>query len=213
MNWDKNQIEALGKVERLNLINSIVGGKPANLIGTCDSTGATNVAIFSSVIHLGSNPALLGFILRPAGEIPRNTYENIKHTGYYTINHVQEDFIENAHFTSAKFEKTISEFDACQLTPLYKKGFIAPFVAESSIQIGMKFLQEIPIEINDTILVIGSIENIAIQNESWLEEGHLNLEQVGSVVVSGLNTYYSVQKVANYPYARVQELPEKFGNK
>jgi flavin reductase (DIM6/NTAB) family NADH-FMN oxidoreductase RutF len=213
MNWDKNQIEALGKVERLNLINSIVGGKPANLIGTCDSNGATNVAIFSSVIHLGSNPALLGFILRPAGEIPRNTYENIKNTGYYTINHVQKDFIENAHFTSAKFDKTISEFDACQLTPYYQEGFLAPFVAESTIQIGMKFLQEIAIELNDTIMVIGSIENIAIQNEMWLEEGHLNLEQAGSIVVSGLNTYYTLQKTAKFPYARVQELPENLGTK
>lgn len=213
MNWDKNQIEALGKVERLNLLNSIIGAKPANLIGTCDSNGATNVAIFSSVIHLGSNPALLGFILRPAGEIPRNTYENIKNTGYYTINHVQKDFIEKAHFTSAKFDKTISEFDACQLTPFYQEGFLAPFVAESTIQMGMKFLQEIPIELNDTILVIGSVENITIQNESWLEEGHLNMEQAGSIVVSGLNTYYTVQKAAKFPYARVQELPKNLGTK
>ena len=62
------------KVERLNLINSLSGVKPANLIGTKDQNGNENLAIFSSVVHLGSNPALLGFILRPQGEVRRHTH-------------------------------------------------------------------------------------------------------------------------------------------
>ena len=46
---------------RINLINSCSGYKSANLIGTKSVDGITNVAIFSSVTHIGSNPALLGF--------------------------------------------------------------------------------------------------------------------------------------------------------
>jgi hypothetical protein len=44
------------KVERLNLINSCTGYKSANLIATKSVDGAVNVAIFSSITHLGSNP-------------------------------------------------------------------------------------------------------------------------------------------------------------
>ena len=58
----------LNRIDRLNLINSLSGIKPANLIGTINEDGTENLAIFSSVVHLGSNPALFGFVLRPLVE-------------------------------------------------------------------------------------------------------------------------------------------------
>ncbi len=207
MHWTKEDIEQEKKVFRLNLINGITGAKPANLIGTIDKQGNNNLAIFSSVVHLGSHPALLGMIVRPAGEVPRNTYENIKETGFYTINHVGEDFIEKAHFTSAKFEKEVSEFDRCGLTAEFKNDFFAPFVMESKVQIGLRYVQEIPIELNGTLLLIGQIEHIFLPDQSVDDEGHLNLEFTESAAVSGLNTYYTMQKKAKFPYARENEVP------
>jgi flavin reductase (DIM6/NTAB) family NADH-FMN oxidoreductase RutF len=70
----RDDISQLEKVERLNLINSCTGYKSANLIATKSVDGAVNVAIFSSITHLGSNPALIGFIVRPT-TVPRNTYK------------------------------------------------------------------------------------------------------------------------------------------
>jgi flavin reductase (DIM6/NTAB) family NADH-FMN oxidoreductase RutF len=54
----RDDISQLEKVER-NLINSCTGYKSANLIATKSEDGAVNVAIFSSITHLGSNPALI----------------------------------------------------------------------------------------------------------------------------------------------------------
>jgi hypothetical protein len=54
-------------VERLNLINSCTGYKSANLIATKSEDGAVNVAIFSSITHLGSNPLVKGCDCRPDG--------------------------------------------------------------------------------------------------------------------------------------------------
>ena len=62
---DSKQISEFSKVYRLNLINSITGYKPANLIGSKSTKGKTNLAIFSSVVHLGSKPPLIGIITRP----------------------------------------------------------------------------------------------------------------------------------------------------
>ena len=70
-------IAEMDKIYRLNLINSITGYKSAQLIGTQNNAGATNLAVFSSVIHLGSNPPLIGFILRPT-TVPRHTFANLK---------------------------------------------------------------------------------------------------------------------------------------
>ena len=72
----RDDISQMEKLERLNIINSCTGYKSANLIATISKDGIPNVAIFSSITHLGSNPGLLGFIVRPT-TVPRDTYENL----------------------------------------------------------------------------------------------------------------------------------------
>lgn len=129
-------LEQTSRIKRLNLINAISGIKPGNLIGTKSNDGHANLAIISSVVHLGSNPAFLGFIMRPTKDIRRHTYENIMSNGVFTINHIHTDFIERAHYTSAKFGATVSEFEACKLTEEYLYDFPAPFVGESRIKMG-----------------------------------------------------------------------------
>jgi flavin reductase (DIM6/NTAB) family NADH-FMN oxidoreductase RutF len=208
MHFTKKDITDASKVFRLNLINSITGIKPGNLIGTKSAEGISNLGVFSSVVHLGSSPALLGFILRPEGEVPRHTMENIKQTGCYTINHIHESFISNAHYTSAKFDAHISEFEACNLTEQYLEGFSAPFVKESQIKIAMKFADIIPIPLNNTSLVIGEIEHILIPDTVISPNGRLNLSAANSVGISGLNRYYSLKMESEFPYARVDELPK-----
>ena len=94
MNITYDEINKLDKVKRLKLINSITGVKSANLIGTKSNDGVTNLAIFSSVVHLGSKPPLLGFITRTPQKVKRNTLENIISTKKYTINQIQKEFIK-----------------------------------------------------------------------------------------------------------------------
>lgn len=201
-------IENFDRVRRLNIINSVSGIKPANLIGTVDGQGQTNVAIFSSVVHMSSHPPLLGFMLRPSGEVRRHTYENIIENGHYTINHIHKSFIAKAHYTSAKFNKNISEFDTCALTPEYIADFPAPFVKESYLKIGMEFLQQIPIELNETSLIIGKIKSITVPDEAVNEIGRIDLSMLKDVGISGLNTYYGLNKLKEFPYARVHEVPD-----
>ena len=62
---DSKKIAEFSKIYRLNLINSVTGYKPANLIGTKSRGGISNLAIFSSVVHLGSKPPLIGIVTRP----------------------------------------------------------------------------------------------------------------------------------------------------
>ena len=208
MNFTEEDIKKLDRFFRLNLINSVTGIKPANLIGTISSAGEKNLAIFSSVIHLGSNPPLIGFIFRPTDEIPRHTYENIRENGFYTINHVHREFIEQAHYTSAKFDRVVSEFEACRLTEEYVNDFPAPFIKESRLKLGMQLEQVLPIALNGTILMIGSIKLAIVPDEIISDEGYLNLEKADDVGISGLNSYYALKKIADFPYARVEQLPD-----
>ena len=208
MHFTKSDIKDLDKIKRLNIINSVTGVKPANLVGTQSKAGQTNLAIISSVIHLGSNPGLIGFILRPTGKVPRHTYENLKETGIYTINHVHQSFIKQAHYTSAKFDRDVSEFDSCALEQEYVADFPAPFVKESQLKLGMKLVEEIPIPLNGTVMIVGTIEHLLMPDTAVTEEGYINLASIGDVGISGLNSYYALQHLETFPYARVSELPK-----
>ncbi|MDG2444667.1 MAG: flavin reductase, partial [Flavobacteriaceae bacterium] len=159
MHYTRDQINDLEKIKKINLINSCSGYKSANLIGTISKEGITNVAVFSSVTHLGSNPPTLGFILRPT-TVPRDTYKNILESGVFTINHIFEDIIEDAHHTSAKYEEAISEFDITTLEDEYYNDCIAPFVKGSPVQMEMKFVEEYHIKSNNVIHIIAEIKNL-----------------------------------------------------
>lgn len=206
MHYNKQDIADWDRIFRLKIINSITGIKPANLIGSASKDGTTNLAIFSSLVHLGSRPALLGFITRPQTDEVGHTLQNIMETGSYTINHIHPEFTEQAHYTSAKFEKSVSEFEVCGFEEEYIDGFKAPFVQQSQFKIGMSFSQAIDLP-NGTKLVIGEVEHLILP-DIGLNEGDVNLETCRSVGISGLNSYYDLIKIAQHPFARVDEVPD-----
>ena len=198
-------IAAFDKVYRLNLINSITGYKPANLIGTATADGATNLAIFSSVLHLGSDPAVLGMVTRPT-TVPRHTYQNIKdNNGAYTLNHVPLTLAAPAHYTSANFEDE-SEFTACGFTADFRDGFAAPYVAESPLSIGLRLREEHAI-FNGTVLLVGTVEHVYLRPEALRPDGTLDLVALGEAAISGLDGYHEVLPPVRYGYARPGQVP------
>jgi flavin reductase (DIM6/NTAB) family NADH-FMN oxidoreductase RutF len=192
-------ILAMEKQPRTNLINSLPGIRGANLIGTIDSDGKTNVAIFNSVMHIGAHPPYMGFIARPV-VAPKGTYHNITRTGFFTINHVHSAIYKQAHQTSARYD--VSEFDAGCLTPEFSANIIAPYVKESRVKIGLRFVEEQHIQCNQTILVVGEIVEIIIEENYLNEDSILQLNQTESVGVNGLETYYKVERLEQLPYAK-----------
>jgi hypothetical protein len=61
---------------RASFVNSLGGFKSVVMIGSKNKKGQENLAIFNSLIHIGANPALCAFIVRPDVS-PRHTLENI----------------------------------------------------------------------------------------------------------------------------------------
>jgi flavin reductase (DIM6/NTAB) family NADH-FMN oxidoreductase RutF len=186
--FDTKKINQLDKIYNINLINSCSGFKSANLLGSISKNGISNVAVFSSVTHLGSNPPTLGFILRPT-TVPRDTYKNIKESGIFTINHIWEDIIDDAHHTSAKYADNISEFDMTNLEPEFKGNFKAPFVKNAPVQMSMKFIEEIYVPSNDVFLIVAQIQELYVKDELLQEDGLINLSLGKIVAINGLDTY------------------------
>ena len=205
MHYTRDQINDLEKIKKINLINSCSGYKSANLIGTISKEGITNVAVFSSVTHLGSNPPTLGFILRPT-TVPRDTYKNILESGVFTINHIFEDIIEDAHHTSAKYEEAISEFDITALEDEYHNDCIAPFVKGSPVQMEMKFIEEYHIKSNNVIHIISEIKNLYVKDDILNDDGFLDLAKGKVAAINGLDAYAIADGNTRFNYQRPKKL-------
>lgn len=199
--FNSESLDSLNKIYRINLINSITGYKSANLLGTVSKNGIENLAVFSSVTHLGSNPALLSFFVRP-NVVPRNTYKNIKENKFFTVNHISKGKIEDAHHTSAKYEEDISEFDKTNFQPEYKNNWEAPFVKDSAIQLGCKYLNEYYLKENGCSMIIASIEIIFIRKGLLQDDGWVELAKGDIVTVNGLDAYALPKTIKRFEYAR-----------
>jgi flavin reductase (DIM6/NTAB) family NADH-FMN oxidoreductase RutF len=194
-------IQSWERFYRGNFINSLSGFKSASLIATVNNEGMSNLAIFSNIVHIGADPALIGFINRPKDAAP-HTISNIEATGAYTINLIPANLVQQAHQTSAKYADAESEFKAVGLTEEFTEYSKAPFVYESPVKYAMELKEINPIKFNNTFFVIGAVTGVFINEQILAVDGFLDLEKANIITSLGIDGYYSTEKLARYSYAK-----------
>jgi flavin reductase (DIM6/NTAB) family NADH-FMN oxidoreductase RutF len=185
---------------RATLINSLAGIKQAVLVGTSSPEGRSNLAIFNSLIHIGANPPMYGLLFRP-DTVRRDTLSNILSKGEYTLNYVRSADYKKAHQTSAKYDENTSEFTACGFEEERSHESDAPFVKDAVVKIRMKFEQKTDIPLNGTILIIGSVREIIIDESLVGEDGFVSLFKADPLLCSGLDAYYRAEFIGREKYA------------
>jgi flavin reductase (DIM6/NTAB) family NADH-FMN oxidoreductase RutF len=205
---NSTQIAEMEKHYRISLINSVVGYKSLNLLGSISNDGVTNLCLISSAFHLGANPPLLGMVIRPERE-HNDTLTNIKTAGQYTLNNVLPEWYQQAHQTSASYPSGVSEFDVCGFKKRYINGFKAPFVGQSTIRIGLELRETIDMEINGTTIVIGEIVQILVDDLILEEDGSIDHIKAETMTIAGLDTYYLPQVVGRLSYAKPGTWPKE----
>lgn len=201
-------IQEWDRFYRGNFINSLSGYKSASLIATVNKSKTPNLAIFSNIVHIGADPALIGFINRPREAAP-HTLANIEDNREYTINHIHPSFTVQAHQTSAKYADGVSEFTATGLTPQWLAGCIAPFVKESKCGYSLRLVEIVPIKHNQTFLVIGAVQLVKFEKQSLESDGFLSLHKIESIASLGIDGYYNPISIARYEYAKPNKLPKE----
>ena len=186
----KAQLAELDYVPRANLVNSITGYKSANLIATADLQGRTNVAVFSSVTHFGSNPPIVGHVTRPTS-VARHTYDNIKEVPEVTINIVNYAMVEQMSLASTEYDKGINEFDKSGLTQEPSEVVRPPRVLESPVSFECAVDQVI--ELGDQggagNLVIARVLKMHVREEFLKADGKLDPLKLDLVGRMGENWY------------------------
>lgn len=197
----KEAIEKLEQRYRTAFVNSLAGFRQAVLVGTRSKDRYSNLAIFNSLIHLGANPALLGLLSRP-DIVQRDTMQNIMDTKQYTLNFIRASQYKKAHQTSARYERNISEFEEAGFKESYHSSCFAPFVEDAVVKIAMKFEDRIPIPLNGTVLLIGSIIEVDIEGSMVGPDGFVALSEAEVLISQGLDAYFISKAVGRMPYAK-----------
>ena len=169
-------------------------------VGTRGEDGVNNLAVFNSMTHIGSRPPFLALVFRPL-TVERHTYDNLKATGVYTVNHLPAEHLDALHATSAKYPRGESEFEATGLTALGSAAG-APYVAEATVAMQLRFEEEYFVRANDSVIVIGRVEELRLPAEARFTEGALDWGAMGGLVVSGLYNYYTVGFERRKAYAQ-----------
>ncbi len=206
--FSNDNIKSWDRFYRTNFINCLSGFKSATLIGTISCEGNPNLAIFSNLVHIGADPALIGFINRPKEAAP-HTISNIEATGVYTMNHIHASFIDKAHQTSAKYSAGESEFQKSGLGIEWKENIKAPFVAESNIKYLMELVEIIPIQYNRSFFVIGKVTDVYVDETIIAPDGFLYIDNAGSITSLGIDGYYETNLIARFRYAKSDTITEK----
>lgn len=206
LHFDKEEILTSDSSYRRNLINALSGYKSLNLIGTKNKNGLTNLAPFSQVFHIGANPPTVGVLFRP-DTVERHTLSNILETQFFTLNHVTSEFYKETHWASARWEG--SEFEKTGIEPEYLNEFFAPFVRKSPLKLACKLIASQTLQVNQTILLIASIEEIYVDEKGLRDDGSLDLNALDTVTVSGLDEYHVGKKLARLSYAKPDRAVEE----
>lgn len=189
---------------RAYFFNSAGGFKSANLLGSYNAEGVANLALFFSVIHVGSNPPLLGLLFRPH-TVPRHTLENLLQQGHFSVNAVTEAIYRKAHATSASYEAGVCEFTQCGLHSLSGKSVPVPYVQESPLRLGCTFAERHDIKANGTILIVARIEEVQVSEKLLGADGFLELANENTVAINNLDAYYKPEPLERLEYARPYE--------
>lgn len=195
------ELEAMEKLKRVQLATSLPGAKPICLVGTKSLAGTTNLAPFSSITHLGSTPVLIGMVTRP-DTVDRHTLRNILDTESWTLNHVHAEILEQAHQCSARYSGEASEFSAVGLTEHFLPDVRAPFVKESWIRYALDLEDVVDIKANNTKLIIGRVNLIEMPDDTFDHDGNVDLVKSGTLASTALDTYFSINKIAQLKYAK-----------
>lgn len=194
------------KQYRTNLINCLSGVRTAQLLGTQNAAGQTNLAIFNSAMHIGAHPPLLGLIFRPL-DSQQHSLQNILATQQYTLNTVPVDRLASAHQCSARYPQEVSEFDTNGFTPWYSEQHAAPYVEEAALRVGLKLVEKIDIALNGTMLLIGEVQEIWISETALDRDGNIRFDLLEAAGVGGLDTYYRFEAAARFGYAKPGATP------
>lgn len=141
------------------LLGGLVTPRPIAWVTTQDEEGRVNAAPFSFFNLFGADPPILGFAPgdREPG-IPKDTARNIRRTGEFVVNLVDEACAHAMNLTSAGVPAGVDEIELAGLHTLPSTSVKPPRIAEAPVALECR--EWSTLEIGQNRIVIGLIDRV-----------------------------------------------------
>jgi flavin reductase (DIM6/NTAB) family NADH-FMN oxidoreductase RutF len=123
----------LDVIDGYKLTTGLIVPRPIGWIGTISTAGVPNLAPFSFFNAVSGRPPT--FVFAPGKTTRRDTLDNVRTIGEFTVNIVTIEVAEAMNASSASFDPDVDEFAACGLTAVPSSTIRPPMVGECKANI------------------------------------------------------------------------------
>lgn len=151
------------------LATGLIVPRPIGWIGSVSEDGTPNLAPFSFFNCVSGAPPL--FVFSAGRSVRKDTLNNVRATGEFTINIVTEEVVEAMNATSASVEEDVNEFELAGLTSVPSTVVRPPMVGECKANIECKVtnITDIGDVDNGNALIVG--EGLVFHIDDQLLDG------------------------------------------
>jgi len=186
----------------------VIVPRPIAFITTRRANGQVNAAPFSYFNAITNEPPLIGISINLRRGVPKDTLENIRATGEFVVNIVNEDLATRMVQTSGDWPEDVDELALTGLTSLDSDLVKPPRIAESPVHLECKLHREIPL--GKTSFVIGEILRAHV-SDAVLTDGRVDVEKLKPLGRLGGDGYSVVRDVLHLARPKVARAGESQG--
>ena len=162
-------LAAIPQSDAYKLLVSTVVPRPIALATTIDRDGRVNAAPFSFFNAVSSVPPVVVLGISPGdpnatGDGYQDTERNIRDTGEFVVNLVDEALAERMNICAVDFPSAIGELEKAELTAVASVGVRAPRIAESPVSFECQRITGLSLGARST-LEIGRVIHIHIRDD------------------------------------------------
>lgn len=164
-------LSAIPQTDAYKLLVSTVVPRPIALATTVDADGRVNAAPFSFFNAVSSMPPVVVLGISPGagpnddgGDGYKDTERNIRDTGEFVVNLVDEALAERMNICAVDFPSAIGELDKAGLTPVPSVGVRPPRIAEAPVSFECQRITGLSLGARST-LEVGRVIHIHIRDD------------------------------------------------
>ena len=163
------EMDKLSETDTYKLLVSTVVPRPIAWVVTQDPDGAINAAPYSFFNAVSGNPPIVTFGIggRGAGDA-KDTGNNIRRTGQFVVNLVNNATAEAMNITAIDFPHSVDELKEAGLSFIPSSKVKPPRIAESPVAFECERLVTIDVA-NDRTIVLGRVVAIHIADDCVLD--------------------------------------------
>lgn len=180
-----------------NPFNAIVAPRPIGWISSRGISGVDNLApysFFNAVAYVPPQVMFASTGHKPDRENSKDSTDNIRETGVFCVNVVQESMRHQMNLTSGNYDEGISEFELADLKKCECKTIPCSRVAEAPANLECRMTQIVKINGSTNFVVFGEVTGIHLRDDC-IADGYFNVLHFSLLARLGYFDYCTVNEL------------------